>query len=79
MPEHVSTVVIDSGDSAAPRTSRLSAEGRAGPFPYDNVMQMAEPGEAQQAGPADIPSGPPGVRQEGYADAQGAATVYKPV
>lgn len=84
MPEHVSIVAIISGDSAAPRASRLSAEGRAGPFPYDNVMQIAEPSQGgllppqggQQAGPADIPSG---NHQDGYADTQGAATVCSAV
>ena len=67
------------GEGATPRASRLSAEGRAGSFPYDNPMQMAEPSQAQQAGPGAIPSGRLGDRQDGYADVQGAVTVFKPV
>lgn len=42
-------------------------------------MQMAEPSQVQQGGPGAIPSGRLGDRQDGYADVQGAVTVYKPV
>lgn len=60
------------GEGATPRSSRLSTEGRAGPF--DTAMQMSEPNQAQQAGPPEPPSSQqatPGNRQDGYADSQG--------
>ena len=42
-------------------------------------MQMAEPSQMLQAGPGAISSGRPGDRQEGYADHQGAITIYQPI
>lgn len=63
------------GEGATPRSSRLSTEGRrGGAFPYDDISQVHDPRQAQQAGPggalpsqASLTEGP----QDGYADSQG--------
>jgi hypothetical protein len=63
----------NAGEGTTPRGSRLSTEGRrGGPFPYDDVMQVPEASQAQQAGPAF--SSQPTICEEhrdGYADSQG--------
>ena len=63
----------NAGEGTTPRSSRLSTEGRrGGPFPYDDVMQVPEASQAQQAGPAF--SSQPTIREDrkdGYADSQG--------
>ena len=65
-------------EGTTPRGSRLSTEGRqGGPFPYDDVMQVPEASQAQQAGPAF--SSQPTIREEhrdGYADSQGVLLHY---
>ena len=66
-------VCHNAGEGTTPRGSRLSTEGRrGGPFPYEDVMQVPEASQAQQAGPAF--SSQPTIREEhrdGYADSQG--------
>lgn len=65
------------GEVATPQSSRLSPEGRrGGPLPFDDVSQLHDPRQAQQAGPrgalpsqASLAEGP----QDGYADSQGAS------
>ncbi len=71
-------VCHNAGEGMTPRSSQLSTEGRrGGPFPYDDVMQVPEASQAQQAGPAF--SSQPTIRedsQDGYADSQGVLLQY---
>ncbi len=67
-------LIVVAGDAATPRSSRLSVQGRGNGFPYDDVMQVAEPNQAPHPGGTSGMSNQPIItenRQDGYADSQG--------
>lgn len=69
------TEVLRTGEGATPRASRLSAEGRAGLFPNDNVNQSSD--QAQRAGAGQAHLSQPtnlGHLQDAPVDTQGGLT-----